>query len=168
MAKVVSDKTSDKTSTGKIAGIVSAILWILGFGLAFVIPSSSPYMWVPDALLLIGFWPLLYFWKPSWPLFVFGVLNVIIGFTLLVASYIPVEKLTEEMHTAHVQMELTKSPYASVFSDESAKQVALVHRHVAEQHSPWTWMIIGILSALYGIVRMIKNIVKWIAAKKEI
>lgn len=161
------DSGVHKTPIGKIAGIVSAVLWVLGFGLAFVIPSSSPWMWLPDALLLIGFWPLLYFWKPSWPILVFGILNVIIGFTLLVASFIPVEKLTEEMHTAHTQMVLTKSPYASAFSDETAKQVAAVHRHVAEQHSPWTWMIIGVLSTIYGIGRMIKNIIKWIAAKKK-
>ncbi len=52
---------SKSMSASKIAGIVSAVLWIVGFALAFVVPSTSPFMWVPDALLLIGFFPLLIF-----------------------------------------------------------------------------------------------------------
>jgi hypothetical protein len=153
-------------SASKIAGIVSAVLWILGFALAFVIPADNPLMWVPDALLLIGFFPLLFFWKPSWPWLVFGVLNVIIGFVLLVGTFIPVETLTSEMNKAREQLTAQKSPYASVFSESSTQQMAHVHTHLVKQHSPWTWMIIGIVSTICGIVRMIKNMIKWAAKKK--
>lgn len=159
-------ETEKKVSASKIAGIVSAVLWILGFALAFVIPADNPLMWVPDALLLIGFFPLLFFWKPSWPWLVFGVLNVAIGFILLVGTFIPVETLTSEMNKAREQLTAQKSPYASVFSESSTQQMAHVHTHLVKQHSPWTWMIIGIVSTIYGIVRMIKNMVKWAAKKK--
>ncbi len=154
-------------SASKIAGIVSAVLWILGFALAFVVPADSPYMWVPDALLLIGFFPLLIFWKPSWPWLVFGVLNVVIGFVLLVATFLPVETLTTEMAKARQQLTDAKSPYASAFSQTATEQMAHVHTHLAKQHSPWTWMIVGIISTIYGIVRMIKNMIKWAAAKRK-
>lgn len=154
-------------SASKIAGIVSAVLWILGFALAFVVPASSPYMWVPDALLLIGFFPLLIFWKPSWPWLVFGVLNVVIGFILLVATFIPVDTLTTEMAKAREQLTQAKSPYASVFSATATEQMAHVHTHLAKQHSPWTWMVVGIISIAYGVVRMIKNMIKWAAAKRK-
>ena len=155
-----------KMSASKIAGIVSAILWILGFALAFVIPAESPLMWVPDALLLIGFLPLLFFWKPSWPWLVFGILNVVIGFVLLVGNFIPVNTLTTEMKKAEAQLTAQKSPYASVFSETSAEQMAHVHTHLVKQHSPWTWMLVGVFSTIYGIVRMIKNLIKWAAKKK--
>lgn len=155
-----------KMSASKIAGIVSAILWILGFALAFVIPAESPLMWVPDALLLIGFLPLLFFWKPSWPWLVFGILNVVIGFVLLVGTFIPVNTLTTEMKKAEAQLTAQKSPYASVFSETSAEQMAHVHTHLVKQHSPWTWMLVGVFSTIYGIVRMIKNLIKWAAKKK--
>lgn len=159
-------ESGKKMSASKIAGIVSAVLWILGFALAFVIPADNPLMWVPDALLLIGFFPLLFFWKPSWPWFVFGVLNVVIGFVLLVGTFIPVDTLTSEMNKAREQLTAQKSPYASVFSESSTQQMAHVHTHLVKQHSPWTWMIIGIVSTIYGIVRMIKNMIKWAAKKK--
>lgn len=157
---------SKKMSASKIAGIVSAVLWILGFALAFVIPAENPLMWVPDALLLIGFFPLLFFWKPSWPWLVFGILNVVIGFVLLVGTFIPVDTLTTEMKKAREQLTAQKSPYASVFSETSTEQMAHVHTHLVKQHSPWTWMLVGVFSTIYGIVRMIKNMIKWAAKKK--
>jgi hypothetical protein len=160
-------KEKKPLSASKIAGIVSAVLWILGFALVFVVPSSSPYMWVPDALLLIGFFPLLIFWKPSWPWLVFGVLNIVIGFILLVATFIPVDTLTSEMDKARDQLTQAKSPYASVFSSTATEQMAHVHTHLAKQHSPWTWMVVGVISIIYGVVRMIKNMIKWAAAKRK-
>jgi hypothetical protein len=158
---------SKAMSASKIAGIVSAVLWILGFALAFVVPADSPFMWVPDALLLIGFFPLLIFWKPSWPWLVFGFLNVVIGFILLVATFLPVETLVSEMAKARQQLTEAKSPYVSVFSEAASEQMAHVHTHLAKQHSPWTWMIVGIISVIYGIVRLIKNTIKWAAAKRK-
>ncbi|MBA3857587.1 MAG: hypothetical protein C0507_11825 [Cyanobacteria bacterium PR.3.49] len=154
-------------SGGKWATFSSAVLWIVGFVILFIVPADSPYVWVSDALLLLGFFPLLILWKPSWPWLVFGVLNVVIGFVLLVATYLPVESLTSEMAKARQQLVETKSPYAAVFSEASAAQMAHVHTHVVKQHSPWTWMILGVISTVYGLIRMIKNTIKWIAQKKR-
>ena len=159
-------KPGKRMTASKIAGIVSAVLWIVGFALAFVIPADNQLIWIPDALLLIGFFPLLFFWKPSWPWLVFGILNVIIGFVLLVGTFIPVDTLTGEMKKAREQLTAQNSPYASVFSETSTAQMAQVHTHLVKQHSPWTWMLIGVFSTVYGLVRMIKNIFKWAAKKK--
>ena len=160
-------KADKPKSGGKWATISSAVLWIVGFVVLFIVPADSPFVWVSDALLLLGFFPLLILWKPSWPWLVFGVLNVVIGFVLLVATYLPVESLTSEMAKARQQLEESKSPYAAVFSEASAAQMAHVHTHVVKQHSPWTWMILGVISTVYGLIRMIKNTIKWVAQKKR-
>jgi hypothetical protein len=130
-----------KTGAAKVAAIASTVLWILGFALAFVIPARSPFGWVPDGMLLIGFFPLLYAWKPGWPWVVFGVLNVIVGFLLLVAFYIPDDNFTRDM--------------------------IIVRKHLAEQHSPYTWMVIGIASTIFGVVRMSIHLFQWIKAKTQ-
>ncbi|HEY9676515.1 MAG TPA: hypothetical protein V6C76_00835 [Drouetiella sp.] len=124
----MSEPGKEKSKAAKIAAIASTILWVVGFGLAFVIPAASPFGWVPDAMLLVGFFPLLYAWKPGWPWVVFGVLNTFVGFVLLVAAFMPDTNFTPEM--------------------------ILVRKHLAEQHSPYTWMVIGILSTIFGAVRM--------------
>jgi hypothetical protein len=49
-----------QSSARKISAVLSAVLWTVGFFLAFVIPKTSPLIWVPDFLLLIGFFPLLF------------------------------------------------------------------------------------------------------------
>lgn len=130
-----------KSRAAKIAAISSTVLWILGFALAFVVPAASPFGWVPDAMLLVGFFPLLYAWRPGWPWLVFGILNIIIGFLLLVAFYIPDTNFTPDM--------------------------IAVRKHLAEQHSPFTWMTIGILSALFGVVRMTIHLAQWIRARSN-
>jgi len=156
-----------KKSGTKWATISSAALWVVGFLLLLVVPAGSPFVWVSDALLLLGFFPLLILWKPSWPWLVFGVLNIVIGFVLLVATYLPVESLTSEMAKARQQLVEQKSPYAAVFSETSAQQMAHVHTHVIKQHSSWTWMIFGVISVIYGLIRAVKNAVKWVAQKKR-
>jgi len=128
-----------KSHGGKIAALVSMILWILGFALAFVFPTGSPWIWVPDALLLAGFFPLLFAWKPGWPWVVFGLLNVVIGFFLLVAFYMQSNQFTPEM--------------------------VAVRNHLAEKHSPFTWMFFGVVSTIYGAIRMIKNLIIFIKKK---
>jgi hypothetical protein len=130
-----------KTGAAKIAAIVSTVLWILGFALAFVVPAGSPFGWVPDGMLLVGFWPLLYAWRPGWPWLVFGILNVIIGFLLLVAAYIPVTNFTPEM--------------------------IIVRKHLAEQHSPFTWMTIGIVSTIFGVTRMTTHLIVWLRSRTK-
>lgn len=132
-------KDGKKSGGAKVAAIASTILWVLGFALAFVIPARSPFGWLPDGMLLVGFFPLLYAWKPGWPWVVFGVLNTIIGFLLLVAFYIPDTNFTNDM--------------------------IIVRKHLAEQHSPFTWMTVGILSIIFGSIRMAVHLFQWIKAK---
>lgn len=134
-----SKKKEKKTGAAKVAAIASTVLWILGFALAFVVPANSPFGWVPDGMLLVGFFPLLYAWKPGWPWVVFGVLNTIVGFLLLVAFYIPDTNFTRDM--------------------------IIVRKHLAEQHSPYTWMVIGIMSTIFGMVRMAIHLFQWIRLK---
>ncbi|CAN5614861.1 hypothetical protein BH10CYA1_BH10CYA1_12860 [soil metagenome] len=140
-SKKTEKKTEKKTGAAKIAAIASTVLWILGFALAFVVPANSPFGWVPDGMLLVGFFPLLYAWKPGWPWVVFGVLNTIVGFLLLVAFYIPDTNFTADM--------------------------IMVRKHLAEQHSPFTWMTIGIMSTIFGMVRMAVHLFQWIKAKSD-
>jgi hypothetical protein len=130
-----------KTGAAKTAAMVSTVLWILGFALAFVVPASSPFGWVPDGMLLLGFFPLLYAWKPGWPWLVFGILNMVIGFLLLVAAYIPDDNFTRDM--------------------------IIVRKHLAEQHSPFTWMTIGLILGIFGVFRMAKHLYEWIRARRK-
>ena len=49
-------KKEKKSKAAQIAGIASTVLWILGFVLTFTVPAGNPFVWLGDALLLIGFW----------------------------------------------------------------------------------------------------------------
>lgn len=130
---------SSRARAGKIAGIVSAFLWIAGIALAFVITPSSPYIWVPDALLLLGFVPLLFFWSPSWPWIIFGLFNAAIGFLLQTIEYLPDSQFPSDLVKAKT--------------------------HLAQYHEPNTWMIIGFFSTAYGLGRLMKNIICWCLRK---
>jgi len=135
------EKKKKKTGAAKVAAIASTVLWVLGFALAFVIPARSPFGWIPDGMLLVGFFPLLYAWRPGWPWVVFGVLNTIIGFLLLIAFYIPDTNFTNDM--------------------------IIVRKHLAEQHSPFTWMTIGIVSTIFGMARMSLHLFQWFKRKAD-
>lgn len=128
------------TGGRKIAAVLSTVLWMVGFFLAFVISPKSPYIWVPDTLLLLGFFPLLLVWKPAWPWLVFGVCNLFIGFVLEVAKYLPDAELPSEMR--------------------------LVRAHLAEYHSANSWMFIGLVALIYGVIRLIKGWLRWINSKR--
>ncbi len=141
MSKTDEPVKKKKRGAAKVAAIASTVLWILGFALAFVVPATSPFGWVPDGMLLVGFFPLLYAWRPGWPWLVFGVLNVCIGFLLLVAAYIPDTNFTRDM--------------------------IIVRKHLAEQHSPFTWMTIGVVSTIFGITRMSAHLIEWIMARAK-
>jgi hypothetical protein len=136
------DKPGKKSGIGKgFASILSAVLWTLGFFLAFVFPPNSPWIWLPDTLLLLGFFPLLLIWNPAWPWIAFGVLNVMIGFVLEVAKYLPDDKLPGEM--------------------------PLVREHLAEFHVPWVWFIVGAVSVVYGIFRRVKGLTIWFMSRRK-
>lgn len=126
-----SSQDKKKSKGGKLAGISSTVLWVLGFALAFVI-KPGPQIWIPDTLLLLGFCPLLWVFKPGWPWIVFGVLNCVIGFFLELMVFIPDATFTNEMK--------------------------IVRQHLAEQHCAIAWILIGLASTVVGIIRTARDI----------
>jgi hypothetical protein len=138
-----SSEGKPKHARGRIAGILSTVLWVLGIILTFAIPIGSPFIFLGDALLLLGFWPLLWLWRPGWPWIIFGVLNIFIGFFLEIAYVLPDTTFTYEMK--------------------------VVRNHLRDQHSAITWMLIGAVSAIYGVGLTTKQIYDWCVrrAKKE-
>lgn len=117
----------------KTAGIISCVIWIVGIGLAFLIPPTSAYINVPDAMLMIGFFPLLFVWKYSWPWIVFGILNFGIGILLMVIQYSP----------------------DNLFPADLLKP----KHHLADYHPATVWYVTGFLATAFGIGRLVKNIV---------
>jgi hypothetical protein len=124
--------TKERGMAKRIAGTASCILWVLGIGLAFVIPPASRFIYVPDALLMLGFFPLLYLWKYSWPWLVFGALNIGIGFLLMVIDYSP--------------------------DNLFPKDLLAPKHHLGQYHPAIVWYTTGLLAALFGTGRLIKNI----------
>lgn len=136
----MADAGTKRPSHGKAAGYLSAVLWIAGFLLAFVVPAASPFIWVPDTLLLAGFLPLLVFWRPAWPWLAFGVLNVFIGVVLFVAQFLPDSELPGEMPR--------------------------VRQHLAELHVPLVWVLFGVFSFLFGLVRIVRGALAFLGRRR--
>jgi len=118
-------------------------MWIAGFALAFVIPAGSLYIWLPDTLLLFGFYPLLIKAKARWLWLVFGVLNFLIGCALELTLVLPDE------------------PFAKV------PQAVAVKTHLAQYHVPLVWLGIGILSFLIGFCILSFFFIRWLIAKTK-
>ena len=126
----------------KAMAIIAAIIWTVGFALEFVIKAKSPYLWIPDTLLLVGFLPLLFAWKPSWPWFLFGLGNLFIGFVLVLGNYLP---------------------------DADLNPVSVpVKHHLSEMHVAIIWIIAGLAAICYGTLRLVKNFVIRLKNKKQI
>jgi len=132
---------NNKNQAKKIAALLSVVLWTSGFLLAFVIAPQSPFIWVPDLLLLLGFLPLLILWKPVWPWIVFGVLNVFIGFVLLVAANLPEKGLPVT--------------------------VTQLRQHLADYHQPFVWMLLGLACIAYALGRIITGVIVWVIKSKS-
>ncbi len=124
-----------KWSRARIAGVLSTVFWVLGIVLTISVPAWSRFVFLGDALLLIGFCPLLWLWKPGWPWIIFGLLNTFIGFVLEIAYYLPDTTFTYEMK--------------------------VVRNHLRDQHSAITWILIGVVSAIYGIGLTAFQIYQW-------
>jgi hypothetical protein len=118
--------------------ILASLLWIAGFALAFVIPAGSNNIWLPDALLLFGFWPLLFKLKAKWLWLLFGILNFMIGCILEIIAV------------------LSDQNFASIPNAVAGKT------HLAEHHVPLVWMGIGILALLIGIGIIGYQAIKWL------
>jgi hypothetical protein len=125
------DKQEKPRKKGSVAAIASTILWVLGFGLAFVIPGNSRFTWVPDTLLLIGFFPVMYIYPAGWTWLVFGILNTAIGFILEIGYHLPDESFPPEVNTLRKGLQAT--------------------------HPTLVWILLGVVCTIFGIIRMVKN-----------
>lgn len=138
MAKKHSGSVDSKL---KIASITSSVMWIAAFLLLFIFKEGDKNVWISDALMLTGFWPVLFVYRAGWTWFLFGILNMAIGFILEVARQLP-----EEVYTQ-----------ASL-----SNEMILAKEHVLTMHPCMPWIIIGFLSMLYGLFRITKTIFRWI------
>jgi len=128
-------KAPSKQST-----ILAIILWMLSLMLAFKIPPTSKYIWVPDSLLLLGFWPLLISSRARWLWLVFGICNIFIGFVLLVAIYLPEKALV-------------------------AYNIVPINNHMKLYHPYLSWLLMGVVSTIIGAVRLLIHCAIWVKAK---
>ncbi len=124
-------KTSKKSL---VATVLSTALWLLSIVLAFQVPSTSALIWLPDSLLLLGFVPLLVLARQSWLTLLFGLSNAFIGFFLLVLTHLE--------------------------SDKFVGEVLLMKQHLITMHSPWAWLYLGLLIAIWGAVASTIDLVK--------
>lgn len=126
--------SAKKTSKSLVATVLSTALWLLSIVLAFQIPATSALIWLPDSLLLLGFVPLLVLARQSWLILLFGLSNAFIGFFLLVL--------------------------ANLESDKFVGEVLLMKQHLITMHSPWAWLCLGLLIAIWGAVTSTIDFVK--------
>lgn len=110
------------------ATVSSTSLWILSLVLAFQIKPENVLIWLPDALLLLGFVPLLILWGRGWLTFLFGLCNCFIGVFLLVLRYLESDKFTG--------------------------QVLAMKEHLVMLHSPWSWFFIGLVALIWGSIQI--------------
>lgn len=125
---------ADKKVGIRIAAIASCVIWVAGIAAAMIIKPTSYLVYIGDGLMLLGFLPLLYQWRFSWPWLVFGLLNFGIGVFLGAVNYIP----------------------DSLFPND----VLFAKHHLAEYHPAITWWVFGAFSLIFGMARLTKNVVK--------
>lgn len=133
----------------KKSSIIAAVIWIAAFIFAFTIPSASHFIWVPDTLLLFGFYPLLISIKSPWLWLGFGILDFISGVLLLIAKYVPEEEFGRIERLAHLY--------------------SLYHGHLSEinvqmqsYHPYYVWAIIGLLSIIIGLAQLLFRLSAWL------
>ncbi len=127
---------SKKTKRSLIATVLSTALWVLSVVLAFQIPATSPLIWLPDSLLLLGFVPLLVIARQSWLVLLFGMSNAFIGFFLLVLIHLE--------------------------SDKFVGEVLMMKQHLITMHSPWAWLCIGCAITIWGAIASTIDVVKFV------
>lgn len=137
-----------KGQAAKIAGALSMLLWVVGFVFLFSL-AGTPLIWLSDALLLLGFWPLLFVWRAGWTWLVFGLLNIFISFMLELTKFITLDKL-----------EKTLPP-------ETQAAFLAGQKHLAESHPFMPWFFIGIFSVLFGTFRVVRTIYRFIAKQRS-
>lgn len=132
-----------KLSPGLLATLSSTALWVLSLILAFTIHPGEPLIWLPDALLLLGFVPLLLLWHRWWLTLLFGLFNGGIGFFLLLLACF---KLSD-------------------FPAETRSVIGPGIEHLVGYHSCWTWMVLGVLSTAVGLVHLLVKICRFLLSK---
>jgi hypothetical protein len=133
------ENKSKKSTKRKIAGWSAIGLWLLSIAMSFAIAPSSNLIWLPDALLLIGFFPLIWLCPYSILWITFGLFTAAIGFILLVLTNIPDSALPA--------------------------QTWAIKKHLAEYHPAWSWLIIGTVATIYGTIRFLINSTLFIIRK---
>ncbi|MBX9687238.1 MAG: hypothetical protein K2X27_11085 [Candidatus Obscuribacterales bacterium] len=128
-------------SRKKIAGLSALLLWVLSIAFSFAIPPSSEQIWLPDAILLVGFFPLLWICPFSLVWLAFGILTTFIGAFLLLLSCIPDASMP-------------------------AQSVSIKH-HLAEYHPCWTWMILGLIATVAGAIKSLISLSKILLNKAK-
>ena len=124
-----------RSAASGIAALSSTLLWLVSIVLAFQIPKESAWFWLPDGLLLLGFIPLLILWRKAWLTLLFGICNTLIGFFLLILTYLESEKFVGE--------------------------VLAMKEHLIHFHSPWIWMIFGVIPIFWALVEFSISIFKY-------
>jgi hypothetical protein len=132
---------SRSSASGKIAGIVSCVLWVLGIALAFVVKPGSMFIPVPDTLLLLGFLPLLFYWRFSWTWLIFAGFNLGIGMLLMAVEFLPDNLFPSDL--------------------------VIAKHHLAAYHKPLAWLLISFSAGVYGTVRMVRNISAWMKRRAK-
>jgi hypothetical protein len=127
-----------KKPNKKLAALIATVLWVLGFGFAFVFPKGSPFLWLSDAFLLLGFWPLLFAARAKILWIIFGVFNFGIGAVLLVTQFLGDENFA------------------------GRQDILLVKAHLAEYHFPYVWLLVGIVSTVIGLVASTVALFGWL------
>jgi hypothetical protein len=129
----MSNSLSDRTEFKHNCSMLAAALWIASAVTLFLFGKGSRLLWLSDTLLICGSWPLLYYWTPSWPWITFGICNLVLGIEIAILAVIPASGFPAYMIP--------------------------VQRHILEHHQLVPWLLLGLISILYGIGRATKNLV---------
>lgn len=141
-------ENKSKHNAAKIAGLISTVLWIVGFVLLFAL-EKSPLIWLSDTLLLLGFCPLLFVWRAGWTWLVFGWLNIFISFVLELIKFITPDMMAERLSPDLMAMFLAGQ------------------KHFVESHGFMPWFFIGIFSVAFGTFRVARTIYRFVRRRRR-
>jgi len=112
------------------SGLLAILFWVISFILAFKISPDSCYIWLPDSLLVFGFYPLLIGSRARWLWLVFGMGNILIGWMFVMSAVIP---------------DTCFAPY----------HLIEIKKHLQLYHPYMVWLLTGVLSLLVGIIMLL-------------
>ncbi len=138
---IVNDQKGQPGKKKNLSAIASMILWTLAFALCFVIPGNSKFTWIPDTLLLVGFFPVMYVYPAGWTWFFFGILNMGIGIILEIGYHLPDDSLPPDVATMRNVLRAT--------------------------HPSLVWILLGLICAVFGAIRITKSIFRFFVARAQ-